>query len=46
MDINTIKVIRNIVNNKEAESNKTQEKQLDKRDDKKGCIKLADYMAF
>jgi hypothetical protein len=46
MDINTIKLVRNSVNSKENEADKLQDKKLEKLNDKKGCLKLADYMAF
>lgn len=46
MDINTIRLIRNGVNTKETENEKSQEKQPDKKGNNKGCLKLADYMAF
>lgn len=46
MDINTVKVIRNGLNSKENENNKMKDKKQDKKSDIKGCLKLADYMAF
>lgn len=46
MDINTKKLIRNSINSKEIEASKPQDKKMDKRDERKGCLKLADYMAF
>jgi hypothetical protein len=46
MDINTIKAIRNSLNVKETDINKPQGKKLVKKDAIKGCLKLADYMAF
>lgn len=46
MDINTIKLVRDSINIKETESDKAQGKQPDNKNNKKGCLKLADYMAF
>jgi len=46
MDINTIRAIRNSLNVKETETNKPQGKKQVKKDAAKGCLKLADYMAF
>lgn len=46
MDINTVKVIRNSLNIKEVGSDKSKDKKQDKKEDVKGCLKLADYMAF
>ena len=46
MDINTIRVIRSSVNDKETEVNKQKDKKQDKKDESKICLKLADYMVF
>lgn len=46
MDINTIRLIRNGLNNKEVKAEESQAKKGDKRDSTKGCLKLSDYMAF
>ena len=46
MDISTIKLIRNSLNIKETEIGKSPDKKQDKKDDIKGCLKLADYMVF
>lgn len=45
MDINTIKLIRDDYSIKQTENDKIQIKQADNKN-KKGCLKLADYMAF
>lgn len=46
MDINTIKLIRNNISNKDIEIGKPQDKKIEKGNDRKGCLKLTDYMAF
>lgn len=46
MDINTVRIIRNSLKIKADDANKLQEKKQSKKDDIKGCLKLADYMAF
>lgn len=46
MDINTIRLIRNGLNDKEAEAEKSQIKKKEKGNSEKGCLKLADYMIF
>lgn len=46
MDINTIRLIRNGLNDKEVEAEKSQIKKKEKWNSEKGCLKLADYMIF
>ncbi|KPU44061.1 hypothetical protein OXPF_22270 [Oxobacter pfennigii] len=47
MDINTIRVLKNNVNTKEAETMKPAEKKQDKKDIiRNGCLKLTDYMVY
>lgn len=46
MDINTVKLIRNSLNNKEVKAEESQAKKTDKRNSNRGCLKLSDYMAF
>jgi hypothetical protein len=45
MDINTLKLVRDDYSSKQTEKDKLQIKQTDNKN-KKGCLKLADYMAF